>query len=64
MGVDPFSAAVIGVSTVAGIFAGNEAKKAGERQEKAIRNAAEAELEAYRTAQEILGKNKGYVHQF
>lgn len=58
MGVDPLSAAVIGVSTVAGIFAGNEAKKAGERQAKAIRNAAEAELEAYRTAQEILGKNK------
>ena len=58
MGFDPLSQLVIGVTTVAGLFAGSEAKKAGKRQEKAIKNAAEAELEAYRTAQEILGKNK------
>lgn len=53
-----FVAAAIAVGAGATIYAADQAKQAGEDQAEAIKTSAEAELEAYKKAQELLEKNK------
>jgi hypothetical protein len=50
--------AVTVVTAGATIYAADQAKQAGEDQAEAIKTSAEAELEAYKKAQELLEKNK------
>lgn len=51
-------AAVTLVSAAATIYAADQARQAGEDQAEAIKTSAEAELAAYKKAQELLEKNK------